>query len=582
MFSSSNKVSVELSIPSIEKSQLRIGSLSSPKKPQKIMENEHSEKKKDFIRRSEERPSVTKPAFLQPLRNFQIAPEQNLEFDMIINGFPKPSLSLYKNSNELKLNEYRKKWIGNKVSITIYHEYWRQEAVFTVIAENEAGSATNECIIYSDEPFEMIEIVENEAEIDSSDIPELSQELRLEQVDVDIDEDSLTSEDYLPRELSPIFEVTEDELTRSLRSAASSRRSSIRSVESIRSTLTMLTPTQSFVVERNPEIQDLTPLSTISAPISERDDKTPTPEKNPDVIDLAEANYRNLLKNRAAEVSIVNDLQSTDESRHDSRRNSLVSLSTINGDDDAISLDSYATIDPPEEPKYRSTEDLMSFVSKNFVEKTSYITDTTTTDTETDTSTVYTPATGTTVASPTNTDLFPTPTSTMRPALESPVSMTSGFSEKSRQEFQLRRASRENLLSNETESELETNLSISLNTRTKRKMTEEECRKKERQKSFQQKYRLTQRFIEDSIKGNATNLEIARRELRNAQLGHNSVIENEDLTRKNLLSDSEVFLDTDDDGMDTISEITIDFGGRNTRNEFEIGKDSFGKHFVDL
>lgn len=465
MFSSSNKVSVELSIPSMEKSQLRIGSLSSPKKPQKIIENEHSEKKKDFIKRSEERPSVTKPAFLQPLRNFQIAPEQNLEFDMIINGFPKPSLSLFKNSNELKLNEYRKKWIGNKVSITIYHEYWRQEAVFTVIAENEAGSATNECIIYSDEPFEMIEIVENEAEIDSSDIPELSQELRLEQVDVDIDEDSLTSEDYLPRELSPIFEVTEDELTRSLRSAASSRRSSIRSVESIRSTLTMLTPTQSFVVERNPEIQDLTPLSTISAPISERDDKTPTPEKNPDVIDLAEANYRNLLKNRAAEVSIVNDLQSTDESRHDSRRNSLVSLSTINGDDDAISLDSYATIDPPEEPKYRSTEDLMSFVSKNFVEKTSYITDTTTTDTETDTSTVYTPATGTTVASPTNTDLFPTPTSTMRPALESPVSMTSGFSEKSRQEFQLRRASRENLLSNETESELETNLSISLNTR---------------------------------------------------------------------------------------------------------------------
>ena len=111
-------------------------------------------------------------------------------------------------------------------------------------------------------------------------------------------------------------------------------------------------------------------------------------------------------------------------------------------------------------------------------------------------------------------------------------------------------------------------------------MTEEECRKKERQKSFQQKYRLTQRFIEDSIKGNATNLEIAKRELRNAQLGHH--VENEDLTRKNLLSDSEVFLDTDDDGMDTISEITIDFGGRNTRNEFEIGKDSFGKHFVDL
>jgi len=117
--------------------------------------------------------------------------------------------------------------------------------------------------------------------------------------------------------------------------------------------------------------------------------------------------------------------------------------------------------------------------------------------------------------------------------------------------------------------------------RNKRKMTEEECRKKERQKSFQQKYRLTQRFIEDSIKGNATNLEIAKRELRNAQLGSLQA-ESEDLTRKNLLSDSEVFLDTDDDGMDTISEITIDFGGRNTRHEFEINKDSLGKHFVDF
>ncbi|CBY33822.1 unnamed protein product [Oikopleura dioica] len=64
-------------------------------------------------------------------------------------------------------------------------------------------------------------------------------------------------------------------------------------------------------------------------------------------------------------------------------------------------------------------------------------------------------------------------------------------------------------------------------------MTEEECRKKERQKSFQQKYRLTQRFIEDSIKGNATNLEIAKRELRHAQLGSLQA-ESEDLTRSAL------------------------------------------------
>jgi len=465
-FSSDNKVSVELSIPPVEKSQLRVGSLFSPKK-QNITENENSEKKKNFIKRSEE-PSATKPSFLKQLRNFQMTPGQNLEFEMVLNGYPKPLLTLFKNSEELKLNEYRKKWTGNKVAITIYHEHWKQEAVFTVIAENKFGSATNECIIYSDEPFEMVEVVENEAEIDSS---EISRELRLEQLEVDYDEDSLTSEDYLTRELSPIFEVTEDELTRSLRSAASSRRSSIRSIESIRSTLTMLTPTQSYVVERNPEIQDLTPLSTISAPFTENQ-KTPTPENDIDVIDLAEANYRNLLKNRAAEVSIVNDLQSSADEKsniNESRRNSIVSLSTINGDingdDDAISLDSYATIEPPEEPHYRSTQDLMSFVSKNFVEKTSYITDTTTTDTETENSTVYTPSTGTTVASPTNTNLFPTPTSTMIPALESPVSLTSGFSEKSRQEFQLRRASRENLLSNETESELETNLSISLNTR---------------------------------------------------------------------------------------------------------------------
>ena len=62
------------------------------------------------------------------------------------------------------------------------------------------------------------------------------------------------------------------------------------------------------------------------------------------------------------------------------------------------------------------------------------------------------------------------------------------------------------------------------------------------------------------------------------------------VSQASLLNDSDVFLDTDDDGMDTVSEVTIDFGrqrdfGDAIRDEFNsnLGFDvAYGENYIDL
>ena len=83
--------------------------------------------------------------------------------------------------------------------------------------------------------------------------------------------------------------------------------------------------------------------------------------------------------------------------------------------------------------------------------------------------------------------------------------------------------------------------------RKHRCMSEEERFRRERKLAFQQKYRQTQRLLESSSNDVfSRNLTYRDNEMStNARSSH-------------FLSDSEVFLDTDDDGMDTVSEITID------------------------
>ena len=558
----------------------------------KTQQQTYIDKKESFKKREPDAERTTIPSFLQKLRNYEVDPENNLEIDLVVNGIPKPRLTWYKDSKELKLNEYRQKWVGNKVTIILFPEYWTKEALLSVIAENQAGQAQNECIIYVDsKPYEVIHEIqhmESEAEIDSSDISEMVKELRMEQIQHDCDGESEYSEEYMPRELSPIFEVTEDEISHSLRSdnSDSSRRSSIRSIESIRSTLTMLTPTQSFLVTRTPTIEKLSvsvsseELGCLSNGADIPDgDKTPTPDDDP--LSKAESNYRTIAKHRTAEVSIVNDEFTKEPIIQSERRGSLQSIGTVTStvvgvdDDDAFSIDSYATIEDNFdgiEGTYRSTKDLMSFVTKNYLAKTCYTTDTAT-DTETEITTPNTTCGFETVASPNNLDLFPTPTSTMFPNAASVASSKSPneMEEKSRHEDLLLKQlehkrqtrKRRDEPSTETESEFETYNQLQNHHRRQRKMTEEERMKKERQKTFQQKYRLTQRFIEDSIKGNATSIELNQKEFDRLHRYSPTEISNK------IFSDSEVFLDTDDDGMDTISEITIDFG-RTNREEFEL------------
>lgn len=565
-------------------------------------------KKESFQKREPDAERTTKPSFLQKLRNYQFQEEQNLEIDLVVNGIPKPRLTWYKDSKEMKLNEYRQRWAGNKVTIILFPEFWTNEALLSVTAVNQAGTAQNECILYVDsKPYEVIheiQDIDSEAEIDSSDISEMVKELRMEQIN-DCDGESEYSEDFMPRDLSPIFEVTEDEITHSLRSD-DSRRSSIRSIESIRSTLTMLTPTQ---VTRTPTIEKLSvsvsseELGRSSNGHSETDgDKTPTPE---DPLVKAESNYRTIAKLRTVEVSVINEADAAklmiqkftdsnvkNEIHHSARRESLQSISTIVAadDDDALSVDSYATIEDSFDNidgSYRSTKDLMSFVTKNYLSKTCYTTatDTEATDTEVE---IRTPIRRSeTVASPNNSNLFPSPTSTMFPAnASSNASPNDLVQEKARHEdllvkqLEVRKQFRDRKKgtyepSTETESEIETYNQVHHQQRRQKKMTEEERQKKERQKTFQQKYRLTQRFIEDSIKGNATSLELNQKEFDRLHRYSPAELSNR------VFSDSEVFLDTDDDGMDTVSEITIDFG-RTNREEFEINNSQLPLNFGTL
>ena len=585
----------------------------------------HEESKETFQPR-EKSEKNSHPSFLHRLRNYEMKRDENLEIELVVNGLPKPTLKWFKDNEEMKLNEYRQKWIGNKVLTILFPEYWQKEALLTVTATNPSGTASNECIIYVEKSYEVIhelhdqihelQDLESEAEIDSSDLSEMVAQLRMEQVpefDPENDQESQFSEDFLPRELSPIFEVTEDEISHSLRSNASSRRSSIKSIESIRSTLTMLTPTQSYLVTRTPTIEKLFPQPSLS--ISSDDisppggrpadgDKTPVPDESSirlrhddeDPISKAENNYRAAAKYRTAEVSVVPEvvpgpgqvagiLGTAPVRNPDSRRESFQSIGTV--DDDAFSVDSYATNLTDDgfdnlDATYRSTKDLMSFVKQNFVSKTTcYTTDTCTTDDggETEVTTPNTLGGFETVASPNDPDLFPTPTSTQFPTVaSSPTSVITVEDNDQvkilkneellvkkleiRKQYAQTRRRRVDEPSTETESELETAHQITQSRTRKKLMSEEDRIKKERQKSFQQKYRLTQRFIEDSIKGNAASLDINAKELE--KLNRYSPAE----FTSRIYPDSEVFLDTDDDGMDTVSEMTIDFG-RTTRQEFE-------------
>jgi hypothetical protein len=510
-------------------------------------------KKEEFKKRAVSPPS-TPPSFIEKLRNQQMRPDTNLEINLIVNGFPKPKLRWFRDSHELKMNEYREKWAGNTVTGILFHEFWKGEALLSVAGENEAGKCQNECIVYVDKPYEavhQISDIESEAEIDSSDISEMVKELRMEQVD--IDNESAYSEDFMPRDLSPIFEVTEDEISQSLRSDAGSRRSSIRSIDSIRSTLTMLTPTQSFIITRTPTIEKL----AVSVSSDESGEKTPTPEEIS--LTMAENNYLKNFSSSKVEVSVkLDQVEQIEHARF--------------SDDDVFSVDSYATIDnelEQIETSYTSTKDLMSLVKENFVSKTAYYaTDTTDTETEAAATPCYM-------------------INKRVVEVESPISdpNTSPNEDRSRHEdilktqiknghtpIRQRKTAKNEEPSTETESELETYHQI-MTQRRQKKMTEVERTKKEKNK-----YRLTQRFIEDSIKGNLTSIGFNQKDFEKSYPASLATVGNV------IFSDSEVFLDTDDDGMDTVSEITIDFNGRTTRNEFEQLPltDNTGSEYIDF
>ena len=536
-----------------------------------ILDELPTDNKKRF---PEKEPPETKahgPSFVRELENTCFQGNMNLLLHLVLNGFPRPALSLFKNGVEMKINQYRLKWSANKVDLILFPEFWKTDAMLTVLAVNEYGETRTECVVFpSSEEHELYEH-DTDVEIDSSDISDMAKELHLEA----LNQEEFEDEEYLPRELSPIFEVTEDEfsLSHSIRSSACSRRSSIRSIESIKSTLTVLTPTQS--ITKSPTIEMISVTGTTVSP----------PEKK--------------LQPLVEQIDHFEDTASTptpDKERNEKPRRGSPNNCKSFADDDMFSIDSYLTtdtLDPSFEGNYRSTEELMSFVNQNFVSKTCL----TETETETETETVATPTTTVeeVVASPSNLHLFPTPTETVMP--ESPNSSVKTIStistqrddERTRYEEvlarqnEVRRKVREKV---RAEMNVETTTDsdagpLMAHTRRHKKMTEEERRKKERKIAFQQKYRLTQRFIEDSIKGNATSLELTQKAMSESNrlmtpVGHMS-----------LMNDSDVFLDTDDDGMDTVSEVTIDLGGRQStlrtprQDEFNMFE-AYGENFIDL
>ena len=545
---------------------------------QLILDELPADNKKEFREKEPMETKTSPPSFVRELENTSFTGNTNLVLDVVLNGYPRPTLSLFKNGIEMKINQYRLKWSANKVELILFPEFWKTDAILTTLAVNDFGEARTECIIF---PFgslsEEHELYDHETdvEIDSSDISDVAKELHLEAVNAEDFED----DDYLPRELSPIFEVTEDEfsVSHSIRSSACSRRSSIRSIESIKSTLTVLTPTQS--ITKSPTIEMISVTGTTVSP-PEKKTLQPLVEQNDQFDDNAS-------------TPTPDDVLS--ETKEKPRRGSLASKGTVGYDDDMFSIDSYMTtetVDPLVESNYRSTEELMSFVTQNFVAKTCM----TETETETETETVVTPTTTVeeVVASPSNQHLFPTPTETVMP--ESPNSSVKTFStisthkddeqtryeEVLRRQNEVRRKVREKVrqeMNFETTTDSDAGPLIAQPRRHK-KMTEEERQKKERKIAFQQKYRLTQRFIEDSIKGNATSLELTQRAMNES---------NRLLTpvgQMSLMNDSDVFLDTDDDGMDTVSEVTIDLGGRRSttrtpRDEFNMFE-AYGENFIDL
>ena len=553
------------------------------------------------------------PSFVRMLESVSFFDQTgNLILPVSLEGFPRPTLSLFKNGVEMKINWFRLKRNGNDIEVILFPEFWKHDAILTILATNEVGECSTESIVYphslDEEPTEeqkeeAIFGHSSDGEIDSSDISDLARELRMEVQNNEEDEDE---EDYLPRELSPIFEVTEDEysITHSIRSGASSRRSSIRSIDSIRSTLTVLTPTQSVVV-KSPPVEVISVTGTTVSPNGcngiamngikqeggyhqeqhedEEGIKTPTPEDN--MVYLK-----------------------TGEGGKGARRGSFQSINSKDYDDDVYSIDSYATVDGQNvdvdeiDTKYRSTEELMSFVTRNFVTNVNSNTET---ETETETEAVMTPTTvEETVASPSNVNLFPTPTDTVRNAspnssVHTLSTMNSGnsgkpdeektrFEELLHRQMEVRRQVREKVHREmnieTTTSDTDGGIPAILTNRRHRKMNEEERQKKERKMAFQQKYRLTQRFIEDSIKGNATSIELTQRAMKDADRMCTPV------SQASLLNDSDVFLDTDDDGMDTVSEVTIDFGrqrdfGDAIRDEFNsnLGFDvAYGENYIDL
>jgi len=551
------------------------------------------------------------PCFVSMLESVSFFDQTgNLILPVSLEGFPRPTLSLFKNGVEMKINWFRLKRNGNDVEVILFPEFWKHDAILTILATNEVGECSTESIVYphslEEEPIEeqkeeAIFGHSSDGEIDSSDISDLARELRMEVQKNEEDEDE---EDYLPRELSPIFEVTEDEysITHSIRSGASSRRSSIRSIDSIRSTLTVLTPTQSVVV-KSPPVEVISVTGTTVSPNGfngiamngfkheghqehledEEGIKTPTPEDNTTHLKAGEGGKG-------------------------ARRGSFQSINSKDYDDDVYSLDSYATVDGQNvdvdeiDTKYRSTEELMSFVTRNFVTNVNSNTET---ETETETEAVMTPTTvEETVASPSNVDLFPTPTDTVRNAspnssVHTLSTMNSGnsgkpdeektrFEELLHRQMEVRRQVREKVHREmnieTTTSDTDGGIPAILTNRRHRKMNEEERQKKERKMAFQQKYRLTQRFIEDSIKGNATSIELTQRAMKDADRMCTPV------SQASLLNDSDVFLDTDDDGMDTVSEVTIDFGrqrdfGDAIRDEFNsnLGFDiAYGENYIDF
>ena len=553
------------------------------------------------------------PSFVRMLESVSFFDQTgNLILPVSLEGFPRPTLSLFKNGVEMKINWFRLKRNGNDIEVILFPEFWKHDAILTILATNEVGECSTESIVYphslDEEPTEeqkeeAIFGHSSDGEIDSSDISDLARELRMEVQNNEEDEDE---EDYLPRELSPIFEVTEDEysITHSIRSGASSRRSSIRSIDSIRSTLTVLTPTQSVVV-KSPPVEVISVTGTTVSPNGfngiamngikqeggyhqeqhedEEGIKTPTPEDN--MVHLK-----------------------TGEGGKGARRGSFQSINSKDYDDDVYSIDSYATVDGQNvdvdeiDTKYRSTEELMSFVTRNFVTNVNSNTET---ETETETEAVMTPTTvEETVASPSNVNLFPTPTDTVRNAspnssVHTLSTMNSGnsgkpdeektrFEELLHRQMEVRRQVREKVHREmnieTTTSDTDGGIPAILTNRRHRKMNEEERQKKERKMAFQQKYRLTQRFIEDSIKGNATSIELTQRAMKDADRMCTPV------SQASLLNDSDVFLDTDDDGMDTVSEVTIDFGrqrdfGDAIRDEFNsnLGFDvAYGENYIDL